>query len=896
MADICRTVIYGLLTAILLAGSAVAEDATTPHRVTVQEAQGFLRRQEWAKASAAFEQVTKANPNDGQHWHSYAFALHSQGRYDEAIKAWIKSMELGFQPATGLYNLACANSLAGRKNEALSWLQKAIDAGFNLEELIRTDTDLDPIRKESQFKKIIGTPPDGLTREERWRYDLDHLVRRMEKVHYKLYAKVSREAFQQAVQHLKSRVATLKDEELAVGIQQILAMVGDGHTSLMWRPRNDGPLSRYPVEFYLYKEGLYVRSAAAEYSDIAGAKVVKIGNAGTEEALAAVEPLCSRDNAMGVKLESPIFLTNPAALTYLKIADDMTHVALVVEKLGGERVTVDLQPKPTNRRSMKAFVKANRNASAAEPISFKKNDDNFWFEYLPERKLVYFQFNAVLNGRDETLEKFCTRLFEFINANPVENLIIDMRNNGGGNNTLNRPLVHGLIRCDKVNRPGHLFVLAGRRTFSAAMNCSVDIERNTNAIFVGEPTGSSPNFVGETTILQLPCSGLRLSCSSLYWQSSTAIDRRTWIPPELVAEPSIEAFAANRDPGLEAVFAYLEPPARVQTAHAGNDDKKSASKRPSARRNVAIVVYNQMELLDFAGPAEVFAAADSGQAFKVYTVAESAKPIVSQGFVSITPQYTIGNCPRPDILVIPGGNSTAVTRSEPMLSWVKEVSASSEHVLSVCTGVFVLAKAGLLDGHHATTHHSALSRLTHDYPNVSVRKDARVVDNGKIVTAAGVSAGIDGALHVVSKLCSPQVAQRTARYMEYNGRAEEASAEALRKIVDECNRKAIEDFKKGDMLAVARAYADDGALYFGRGQSIHGREAIDRYWQSLKGAKDWKLETTDVGGSLDAIYEVGKSTLVTEADGKESKYVCDYVVVWKRQKDGTYRAHTDIFN
>jgi hypothetical protein len=208
--------------------------------------------------------------------------------------------------------------------------------------------------------------------------------------------------------------------------------------------------------------------------------------------------------------------------------------------------------------AMKKFVQANHNATTPAPISFKKNDDFFWFEYMPDRKLVYFQFNAVLDKPEETLDKFCGRLFRFINDNPVEHLIIDMRNNGGGNNGLNRSLVHGLIRSDKVNRPGHLFVLVGRQTFSAAMNGSVDIERNTYAIFVGEPTGSSPNFVGETTILTLPFSGLRFSCSSLYWQSSTANDRRAWIPPELLAEPSIEAFAHNRDPGLEAIYACLD--------------------------------------------------------------------------------------------------------------------------------------------------------------------------------------------------------------------------------------------------------------------------------------------------------------------------------------------------
>jgi transcriptional regulator GlxA family with amidase domain len=198
------------------------------------------------------------------------------------------------------------------------------------------------------------------------------------------------------------------------------------------------------------------------------------------------------------------------------------------------------------------------------------------------------------------------------------------------------------------------------------------------------------------------------------------------------------------------------------TSLRADDDKKTERKSP---RKVAIVIFNQMELLDFAGPAEVFAAA--GGAFKVYTVAETAKPIVSQGFVTITPQYTIANCPRPDILVIPGGNTSSVSRSELMLNWIKDVSQSSEHVMSVCTGAFVLAKAGPLDGLEVTTHHSAIANLTRNYPKVKVRTDVRVVDNGKILTAAGVSAGIDGALHLVSKLRGPKAAETTARYMEY---------------------------------------------------------------------------------------------------------------------------------
>jgi ketosteroid isomerase-like protein len=120
--------------------------------------------------------------------------------------------------------------------------------------------------------------------------------------------------------------------------------------------------------------------------------------------------------------------------------------------------------------------------------------------------------------------------------------------------------------------------------------------------------------------------------------------------------------------------------------------------------------------------------------------------------------------------------------------------------------------------------------------------------------------------------------------------------DSFRDIVEACNRKFIEDFKKGDMLAVARGYADDATIYFPRGKSIHGREAIDRYWQKIKGAKDWKLETLEVGGTPQAIYEIGKSSLTTEADGKERTYVCDYIVIWKRQTNGTYLTYADIFN
>jgi hypothetical protein len=178
-----------------------------------------------------------------------------------------------------------------------------------------------------------------------------------------------------------------------------------------------------------------------------------------------------------------------------------------------------------------------------------------WFEYLADDDLVYFQFNSVCDGPHESLAQFLDRLFAFVDANAVRRLVIDVRWNSGGDLMLVRPLLHGLIMRPGVNRPGGLFVITGRRTFSAAQHtCSV-IEANTHAVFVGEPTGSRPNFVGERTPFRLPCSGLRVNVSDTYWQNGWPQDRRTSIAPELRVVPTIAAYRANRDLALEAVLA-----------------------------------------------------------------------------------------------------------------------------------------------------------------------------------------------------------------------------------------------------------------------------------------------------------------------------------------------------
>jgi len=189
-------------------------------------------------------------------------------------------------------------------------------------------------------------------------------------------------------------------------------------------------------------------------------------------------------------------------------------------------------------------------------------------------------------------------------------------------------------------------------------------------------------------------------------------------------------------------------------------------------RNVAIVLYDQAEPLDWAGPFEVYndaaslGSANGEPAFHVYIVSKTAAPLDAQG-VHVVPEYTIENAPRPAIVVFPGGPSAHVYGDPAFFAWASKAAKEAEIAQSVCTGAFVLGRAGLLDGLTVTTFHGAIDALQKDTPKARVERGRRFVDNGHVVTTAGISAGIDGSLHIVARLLGRRVADNTATYMEY---------------------------------------------------------------------------------------------------------------------------------
>lgn len=242
-----------------------------------------------------------------------------------------------------------------------------------------------------------------------------------------------------------------------------------------------------------------------------------------------------------------------------------------------------------------------------------------------------------------------------------------------------------------------------------------------------------------------------------------------------------------------------------------------AAERKPYTRNVAIVVYENAEPLDWAGPYEVyndaayFGSANGQRAFNVYIVSKTTETVNAQG-MKVVPSYSITDAPKPDIVLFPGGPASRIYDDPEFFAWARKVSLEAEVAQSVCTGAFVLGKAGMLDGKEVTTHYGSIDGLQKRYPKAQVKRGRRFVDNGQVVTTAGISAGIDGSLHVVARLLGRRVADDVARYMEYHWSPEASLAgeySYLNPSTDERGRKA----QTGDIQLADKDYAGAEATF-----------------------------------------------------------------------------------
>lgn len=409
--------------------------------------------------------------------------------------------------------------------------------------------------------------PSGLT-DQQWREDVDFLAKTVAEKHRHPFDNLSPADFDKAVASLRDRIPALADHEIVVGLAKLVAMLRDGHSRLTLpagpsadtqshtptaAPKPGISFHALPVLFYLFSDGLHIQAAAPDKRDLVGAKVVRVGKMSAEEALEAVRPAVHYDSEMWFKLVGPQFLRIPEVLGSCGITDSLERTTLTLEK-DGRTTTVTVEPLPPGPEP--AWVTWSDIAGTTKPLYLRDPKKVYWFEILPEQKAFYVQINAIQDDPAESLAAFSGRMIEAARKSGAEKLVLDLRLNGGGDNYLNRGLVLALLGAPDLNRYGRLFTIIGRNTFSAAMSLVSALERWTETIFVGEPTGNTPSQYGDSRRYVLPHSGLTVRLSSIYWRDAEANERRPWVAPDIAAALSWADHAAGRDPALEAALSY----------------------------------------------------------------------------------------------------------------------------------------------------------------------------------------------------------------------------------------------------------------------------------------------------------------------------------------------------
>lgn len=392
--------------------------------------------------------------------------------------------------------------------------------------------------------RTAATPDD-------WQHDLDLLIEELEAIHPDPWFHARRADVVGAVEALRPRLPGMSWEESFVELHRIVAALRDGHTRVQWHRNADLDLRRVQVHYRKFPDGLYVIAAHPDVAELVGGRVLSIGSATVEEAWAGMEPLVPADNDWTALDRTPRFLTYAELLVGLGILDSRDACPIEVEKNG--KVVRAVAPSAVDHPDEEW---PNVLDGVELPLYLRHPERAYFFEHLPEHDAVYLNFRRVRDDEDESFADFCDRAFDYLDEHEVGRLVVDLRLNGGGNNYLNKPLIHGIIRNERVNREGRLWVIVGRTTFSAAMCGTIDLERQTEALFAGEPTGATPNHHGDAVPITLPRTGVTVSISALFWQNSDPRDVRPFLDPDLPVAVEWDDYVHGRDPVLAACLAH----------------------------------------------------------------------------------------------------------------------------------------------------------------------------------------------------------------------------------------------------------------------------------------------------------------------------------------------------
>lgn len=394
-----------------------------------------------------------------------------------------------------------------------------------------------------------------------WQQDLRFLQKTVHDDYAFLFKKTTEADFDAAVEQLYVTIPQLQDHEILTGIARIIASFKYGHTRVGF---SDSPIPLHflKVNMYQFNDGVFIQGAHKDYEKALGAKVVAMEGTPIKEVLEAIYPVVPAENDQFFKAYGVLYALSPEILHAQGITETLQPSVRMTFEKDGETFDLDIAAQEGLDIPISyGFIEPKedwlqvRNQETT-PLYLKNLDKIYFYEYLPEEKTVYVRQSQIQDDPSEDIPTFYARVFDFIENNDVDKLILDVRLNGGGNNYKNKPVVTGIIETEKINQPGKLFVIIGRRTFSACQNLVNELSNYTNAIFVGEPTSENINFYGDNRQVQLPNTKLNTYLSFAWWQDKPQWEGGPWTAPHIAVDMSFDQYVNNEDPVLQEALAF----------------------------------------------------------------------------------------------------------------------------------------------------------------------------------------------------------------------------------------------------------------------------------------------------------------------------------------------------
>jgi len=387
---------------------------------------------------------------------------------------------------------------------------------------------------------------------ELWEEDLNYLNKKIQK-EFKSFNPDIKKKFKILTDELKEALVNLNNDEIAVKIGQLMAKLEDGHTEAeLVHPALN--FERLPLIFYFFEGNLYITGTQKEYKDLIGKQIILIGNKTIPEVFRLLKTIMTHDNDSEILHAGPRFLILPRALKFLGLTENTKSVQFTIKdssKTYVKKVTA-LSIDKYNTGPWLRYWDIN---NIKRPLYGQKNEYQNWFKFLKDENIMYFHYGANndLKGQP-SVKKTTNQLFNAINTTKPKKLIIDMRNNSGGNYYKSRPLINKIKKHPFINEKGRLYVISGRRTFSAAMVTSIFFKQETEAILVGEISRGHPNKTDNVEHMLLPNSKWRLEYTTRVKKHWPELKDSDHVPIDVEIVPNFKDYSKGIDPVLRYIL------------------------------------------------------------------------------------------------------------------------------------------------------------------------------------------------------------------------------------------------------------------------------------------------------------------------------------------------------